>query len=254
MHRKLTTLHSPNTLEIKELSINLASPLPTLVYFALSATNSLILDPFNQPVQFLLDEPIRLISISLPDHHENEDPNLAMNKWATRFKNDPHFFDRYVAECREALFFLIDQGLIDQENLVLAGLSRGGYTAIRLAAESEIFNKVLAFAPLVDLESLSEFKENLSKTFIEKNSLNVLIPKMIGKHIRIHIGNRDTRVGTKPAFLFVESLANISYINGYRSPPVELMITPSIGHKGHGTAQESFHQGALWVKKMILRA
>ena len=43
-------------------------PLPTLIYFALSAEDSLQCDPFNRPVQFLEGLPLRIFSITLPGH------------------------------------------------------------------------------------------------------------------------------------------------------------------------------------------
>lgn len=251
MHPLLKIHRTPNSLEVIEREPKGSGPLPTLVYFALSAKNSLTLDPFNQPVRFLLQENIRLLSITLPDHHEGEDPQIAMKKWAERLYSNPHFFDEYVGECKETLFSLIQQGIIDPEKIALAGLSRGGFTALRLSAEAEIFKTVLAFAPLVDLKSLSEFRDGLSDEVMENLSLKTLIPRLVGKNIRIQIGNRDTRVGTAPAYFFVEELVEHSFIEGIRSPPVELVLTPSIGHKGHGTSEDSFRRGALWLKNRL---
>ena len=61
-------------------------PFPTLIYFALSAEDSLQCDPFNQPVQFLEGLPLRIFSITLPgaEHpvlrprrHDDSDPRVG---------------------------------------------------------------------------------------------------------------------------------------------------------------------------------
>ncbi|MCB1084213.1 MAG: hypothetical protein KDK61_07865, partial [Simkania sp.] len=65
-------------------------PLPTLIYFALSAEDSLERDPFNQPVQFLEGLPLRIFSITLPGHENNLPPEDALNVWEERMKKgDP---------------------------------------------------------------------------------------------------------------------------------------------------------------------
>lgn len=248
MSAQLKSLPSPNGIEILELNPkNPHVPLPALVYCALSAKSSLTLDPFDQPVRFLSHENIRLLSITLPDHEEGKDPKEAMRKWLESYLQDPYFFDRFIQNAREALFSLIAEGFIDKDKIALAGLSRGGYVVLRLAAESEEFKSVMAFAPLIDPSTLLEFDQSIIDTL----SLKAYIPKLIGKHIRIHVGNRDTRVSTAKSFEFIHELTEKSYEAGIRSPAVEMLIMPSIGHKGHGTSEESFQIGASWIKKEL---
>ena len=52
-------------------------PLPTIFYFALSAKESLHQDPFNQPVAVWQTYPVRIFSITLPEHEGHLDPKPA---------------------------------------------------------------------------------------------------------------------------------------------------------------------------------
>ncbi len=36
-----------------------------------------------------------------------------------------------------------------------------------------------------------------------------------------------------------------------RSPPLEMIMLPSIGHQGHGTAKSTFTEGAIWLAKKL---
>jgi len=63
------------------------------------------------------------------------------------------------------------------------------------------------------------------------------------------IGNYDTRVGTEKCFQTIQELTEASIEAGIRTPPVELIIGPSIGHKGHGTPPERFKAGIDWLRR-----
>lgn len=240
---------SLSSLEILELSLEDRGP--SVVYFALSARDSLSLDPFNQPASALFDQKIRVLSFDLPYHGKDLNPQDAMKRWAEHLQADPQFIDTYIQNVKADLEHLEDIGMIDLGKTALMGLSRGGYIALRLAAELRECKGVLAFAPLTNFSDLAEFKNELPESLIAGQSLNAFIPRLSGKKIKIHIGVRDTRVSTRASFEFLEALAEECYQNGIRTPPLEMAITPSIGHKGHGTSPGSFLEGALWMKRLF---
>ncbi|MCB1081898.1 MAG: alpha/beta hydrolase, partial [Chlamydiia bacterium] len=72
------------------------------------------------------------------------------------------------------------------------------------------------------------------------------------KKVRFYIGNHDMRVGTDHAFSFIQNLAKEAHTHRIRTSPIELIIGPSIGYQGHGTAPQTFQSGAEWVKGALL--
>lgn len=225
-------------------------PLPAVLFFALSAQMSLFEDPFNQAVLKLSQQGVRVFSWDLPFHGPGLDPHDAMRHWAHAFIHNPSFIPDFLDLCQQNLNFLIDEGFIDSEHLGVAGLSRGGFIAAHLAARDSRIKTVLGFAPLTQPEPLEEFKSFPGLTF-DKISLTTLADKLIHTRLRFYIGNHDMRVGTHACFNFIHRLAEVAYNHGMRSPAAELIIYPSIGHKGHGTPPRIFQDGANWIKACL---
>lgn len=210
-------------------------PLPAVIYLALSAEESLHLDPFNQPVNALLEQPnLRVFSFDLPGHGNGLDKMKAMSYWSEHLEEVTSF----IEQAKEQITALTQKGYLNDQ-LIVAGLSRGSYLGLQLAAHDPRIKAVCGFAPLVKLDSLDEFKHAHAPAI----DLNLLVDKSI----RLYIGNHDTRVGTENAYHFIKDLTQISLDKGVRSPQTELIIYPSIGYKGHGTPPEVFESGAEWM-------
>lgn len=190
-------------------------PLPALIYFALSAEESLHLDPFNQPVKALENENMRIFSFTLPHH---EDKKRDLSKW------DETIIHNFVHSVKEKLPDL------NAKTLGVMGLSRGGMLACRLAAICPEITHILGFAPMT--------------TFLEGIESHIW-----NRTLRFYIGNMDTRVGTDMCFNFFHKIALKAKEKRVQSPPLELLISPSIGFKGHGTPKHIFTDGAHWIKE-----
>lgn len=239
----LTLYHSGPPLSI--------GPLPTFFYFALSGEDSLALDPYNQPVINLSNSPIRIFSLSLPGHGIGLDNNLAMGFWIQQFVEGVDIIGDFITRCREALDFIIDHSYANPSQIAAAGLSRGAFIATHFAAADSRIKTILGFAPLTQLEAIEEFNVHASEhPLIKDLSLFNLIDKLIDKRLRFYIGNRDTRVGTERCFAFIHALTEACYVHKHRSPPIELIIYPSVGFKGHGTPPHIFHDGTNWLNEV----
>jgi len=244
------TLIGPDSLQIYYSGPNLtAGKLPALFYFALSGEHSLSLDPFNQPAIFLSHLPLRVFSLTIPGH-EKEFGYRAMDYWASQMASGNHLIEKFIAQCRKGLDFLIQEGYADGDHIAAAGLSRGAFIAAHFTAQEDKITTMLGFSPLTSLSLLSEFKE-IPSPMIEELSLMNLTERLCDKKIRCYIGNHDTLVGTDACYSWIRSLTESAYIHKHRSPPIELVLFPSIGHKGHGTPPEIFRQGAEWVAKSL---
>jgi len=226
-------------------------PMPALLYFALSGRTTLCEDPYNQPAVHLIKEGMRVFSWDLPFHGPDQDPHEAMRRWIAEFHESSSFIHDFMDLCAENLHYLIHQQLIDHRFIAAAGLSRGGYIAVQLAAREAHIKTVAGFAPLTSPQALQQERHEAAVSG-DRTDLTALADRLIHKSLRFYIGNRDVRVGTDSCYSFVRALAENAYDKGVRSPSVELIIYPSIGFKGHGTPPSIFHDGAAWIKRHLI--
>lgn len=226
-------------------------PLPSVFYFSLSGHESLDLDPFNQPAVILSGQGIRVFSLTLPGHDGDFPHQHAIKEWGNILASGKSIVDDFVGICIRALEFLVAQGYADPHSIAAAGLSRGAYIATQFAAKDERVGTILGFAPLTRLETIKDFKVEADPELLSKHALENLIPELLKKKLRFYIGNYDTLVGTPHCFSFIHALSEAAYQHNRRFPPVELIIYPSIGHKGHGTPPEIFTAGSEWLAKSL---
>lgn len=228
-------------------------PMPAVFYFALSAEDSLTTDPYNQFVQFLADYPVRIFSLTLPGHENGLPPADALRLWAEEIKRGLDPFESFLAKIDQALQYLLSQNIVIPEKIAAAGLSRGAFIACHAAAKNPEIRSLLGFAPLTDLRLAKEFHDLKDHPLILQYNPLSLTSFLSDRHIRFYIGNRDTRVGTKQTFHFIEKLVESAHEKKIRSAPIEMIVTPSIGHQGHGTSLESFKAGSLWIADQLLQ-
>ncbi len=226
-------------------------PLPTLFYFALTAEESLTLDPFNQMVATLSSLPCRIFSLTLPGHIAGQNPADSLAFWTKSILAHDNFLAPFLQKAKALLDDLEKQGLLVPEKVGAAGLSRGAFAATHLAAYDPRVAFILGFAPLTDLQASSSCHELADSELAATLALHHLNDKLFNKKLRFYIGNHDTLVKTKRCFEFTHHLAKTAYHHKIRSPQVDLIITPSIGHRGHGTPPEIFIQGAQWAQQQL---
>lgn len=223
-------------------------PLPSLFYFAISGPDSLCLDPYNQIVQFLAGKMIRIFSMTLPGHENNLPADGAMKIWAEELSEKNNCIDTFLNTAEIALDFAIREKFVDPKKLATAGLSRGGFIASHLAARDERFRHLLCLSPLTRLSEITEFKDGYNLTLANQLDLIHLAPKITGRHVRMYIGNDDTRVGTRNCFDYAMKLVEEKKT---RTAQVELSLYPSVGRKGHGTPPEIFKKSADWIQTVL---
>ncbi len=226
-------------------------PLPALIYFCSTGRESLCTDPYNQPIAFLNDLPIRVFSMSLPSHEEGIDNRRSVSRWAQQYALGNDLLSPFLELATQNIQYLVDAGIAQPDSIAVGGLSRGGFIAAHLAARSPHIRAVLGFSPLTDLFCLEEFKPMRDNTFLRATALSDIAEYLVGKSLRFYIGNRDMRVSTDACFAFVRHLTELSFAQGKRSPPVELILFPSSGHLGHGTSPRIFRSGAQWISETL---
>jgi len=226
-------------------------PLPSLFYFALSGSDSLTLDPYNQPVQFLKGKMVRVFSMTLPGHENNLPATEAIRVWADDYAQKKAVLDTFLDEFNTALNFAIREKFVDVQKMGVAGLSRGGLLALHAAARDERLKYVLGFAPVTDLCEVHEFNHLIDDERVRALSAVNLSPFLIHQHLKLYSGNCDTRVGTRACIDFALSVVEHAQEKGVRSPKVELSLYPSVGIDGHGTPLDIFREGATWMASCL---
>lgn len=226
-------------------------PLPAVFYFALSANESLELDPYNQPALYLKNAGLRVFSIDLPAHGPNLNALDAIGIWAAAFQKGEDLVSPFIDKAVFAIQALIDRGLILRERIGLMGLSRGGLIAAHVATKFPEIKALCGFAPMTEITYAKELQETKKNELASALNLIHLVDPLCETDIRFYIGNRDQRVGTDKCFSLVEKLTEASFEKGNRSPSIEMIISPSIGHMGHGTSKQAFEAGADWVGRKL---
>lgn len=228
-----------------------AGPLPAFFYFSLSGYESLTLDPFNQPIAALKDLPIRLVSIDLPGHGPGEDPKQAISKWLHAIKQGEDLVGTFCHRVEQALEFLFHRHAIEEGKIGVGGLSRGAFLALHIGARIAHINPILGFAPLIACETIPECVQTGVVNQVARINPTHQIPELISKTVRLYCGNNDTRIGTDNAYNFIRKLTEAKVKAEHKTLDAELNIRPSIGNMGHGTSQETFVEGALWMAKQL---
>lgn len=229
-------------------------PLPAFIYFALSGEESLGLHPYNQPPKIMNCSNLRIFSFTIPGHEEGMNKFQAMEYWADCMLQGKPIFESFFEKVVFGIRWLIEQKIADPDKLGTGGLSRGGFIATHIAARIPEIRTVLGFAPLTELMHLKEFNAKLvdAEKAKEWNLVHLTSKLAHVSHFRFYIGNLDTRVDTDACYQFIRRLAEEGHEKRLRTQKVELMITQSIGHKGHGTDPHIFEQGAIWAQTLLL--
>ncbi len=194
---------------------------------------------------------MRIFSLTLPGHENNLPPTQALDYWAQEIRNGNNFIATFVDKMRTVLDALFLQNVLIEDKVAIAGLSRGAFLATHAAAHIPTFKHVVGFAPLTHLHYAKEFEELKDHPMVQSASLDGLVNALTDCQLRFYIGNLDMRVGTRHCFDFIEKLSQATLEKRIRSPQVELFISPSIGHQGHGTPKEIFHAGAQWIAEQL---
>ncbi|MCF7851661.1 MAG: hypothetical protein K9M07_00290 [Simkaniaceae bacterium] len=249
MLKKLTL---ENTLNTHYLGPHIdEGPLPAVFYFCISAQDSLSLDPIHQPARACADQSLRIFSVDLPFHESYISPDEEpIRRWAEALKRGTDFISPFCDQMRQLIDELVNRQVIDPDKIGLMGLSRGVLLACHLALHIQT-KAILGFSPLLRFDTIADFS-NEEQKLIDRLSLFNYLDTLYSKTFRFYMGNCDTKTSTKTCMDFILHLADRAYEKGLRSSPIELIIGPSIGYKGHGTTKETFTQGAQWLKSQLI--
>jgi hypothetical protein len=222
---------------------------PTIFYFALSSKDTLLVDPYNQPISSFDLNKIRVITCTLLEHEEPKSPYEAIGAWVDQLHKGNDLLTPFFERVSKAIHLMLEKNMIAKDQLGFMGLSRGAFIATHLSRYFDFSLPIVGFSPLI---ALSQTKEALALGLNYCHlDLSHFLKSLIDKKIYYFIGNKDTRVGSKICADFIFDLANLAYEHSIRSLPFELKVFPSIGYMGHGTPKSIFIEGANLLKTII---
>ena len=118
------------------------------------------------------------------------------------------------------------------------GISRGCLISLHIASALSEITSIVCFAPLLSLKTSN------------KLSTDQLMTSLADKNIHFFVGHNDSLIGTNNVIEFNKNLIEACQTHKI-NPNIQTKISPSIGRYGHGTTDNIFHEGALWLRKIL---
>jgi len=221
-------------------------PGPLLMLFGGTITDALTNPDFCRVADLLVARGWRAVAVDLPAHGSEVragETEWDMGAWRTRLEAGENPMEDLVRRSADVLDHCIAQGIADPQRIATAGPSRGGYSALHVAAADGRPHWVGAIAPLTRLTLIREFA--FAEYLPAARALDVhhLVPRLVGKSVWLCIGNDDRRVGTDSAIEFTRLLVEENRSRGLEAD-VELHV---LNYEGHLSTTADHDALAAWL-------
>lgn len=206
---------------------------PRLLIFLSGDRQSAMPDgKYGAPTKAFLDKGNRIVSFDLPAHGERVDRHASgIAGLAALVAAGKKPFDAVVAEGRAVIDECLRRGLAEKDGIYVAGVSRGGYCALRLAAADERISAAAALAPVTDWRVVDEFAAQKGSSLVADLALTNYAASLAGRRIYVAIGNYDLRVGTDACTRFVLAISEHERLRHVKSSALRfLVVDDSAGH------------------------
>lgn len=223
-------------------------------------TRSSLNNEFTSIGRRLLDEGFVVASLDLPCHGSDIPGRVrqqldrflkgrrtgeGLKCWAAWMSDDsPDIFDAFTLRVDRVLKDLRARKLVSGDRVVLVGVSRGGYLAMRVAAHNPLITDVIGLAPVTDLQALTEFTQVKVDQAVYGLGRHATI--LSQKRLFLQVGSSDMRVGTRAVLKLVDTIIDAG---GGRPVDLTLIVTPDPGHQSseHNRAAQWILEGASKV-------
>jgi len=237
-----------------QLAVSLAAPAPgqlatrpmLLLYFSADRMASLPDGRYGAPGRIFLEAGHRVASFDLPAHGDRVDGlGGGIAGLAARISVGQDPFADFVADGRAVIDECIRRGIAEAGRIVVAGVSRGGYCALRLAAADERIAAVAALAPVTDWRVVDEFAVLKDRPGVAALSLEHFAGQLAGRRIYLAIGNHDLRTGSDVCTRFVLTLMEAERRRGAGRSSVRFHLVDD--SRGHALAARWREEGAKFL-------
>lgn len=229
-------LQTPSGVRFAVMGTKPATPGATHLVFASAMQETLRSDDFIKIGKLLAKHGYLSVSLDVPSHGEDK-PAGGLGGWRTSMESKDNFVDRFAKRASDVLDHLIKEGYTDPKKVVASGTSRGGFIALHFAAREPRVHTVVAFAPVIDLLAVTEFKGLENNDLAKELNLLRHADKLADRRVWICIGNQDARVNTDDTIAFTRLAVKAAKAPS-KVVPIELHVMPTAIHRIHATAHE----------------
>src|SRR5665213_186178 len=210
---------------------------------------SLTVHPYAIAAELFLTHGHRVVGFDLPNHGKRVDKyGVGLAGWRNAFAAGKDPLALAVEEASAIFSWSLRSGLAQAGRIVVYGISRGGYLALRMLAEDARLAAAAAIAPVTDWAVLTEFSADRKRDYIAALSLSRLVDQLAGKPVFIVIGNADERVGTLSCSQFFLNLLEANVRHGHGTSGIEFACA-TMAAPGH-TVDDSWRlAGAEFLLK-----
>lgn len=242
----------------RRVAARLLSPAPTrlsprpllLLNLCADRTTALTVEPYNLGVRLFLERGHRALSFDLPNHGPRADAfGEGIQGWRNAWVAGEDRFAQAVEEASAVIGRCLERGHAEAGRVVVYGISRGGYLALRLLAADARVAAAAAIAPVTDWRDLSEFAAEKERAELAELRLARYVGALAGKPIFLAIGNADERVSTLSCCRFFHELQEANAAQGHTAAPVEFHCAP-MSKAGHVVDDLWRRRGAEFLLRM----
>jgi dienelactone hydrolase len=246
---EVNALRTPDGVDFAILGDKPAAPAPTLFIFALDARGTLASDVYRRAGNRLAPKGFLCVSVDLPCHgaqHRPDEPK-ELAGWRHRVDAGEDPMADLARRVKSVLDYLIAERYSDPERIAACGTSRGGFSALHVAAADPRIKCVAAYSPVSDLKALREFKGAEQSPLVKQLAVANHADRLAGRAVWIAIGDQDQRVDTDASIALARALSTAA---ARKKLPrhVELHVTPA---DGHNTPADAPQQSAAWITRIL---
>lgn len=224
----------------------LASRPMLLIFLSADRQSSMPDGKYGEPGRLFLESGNRVASFDLPAHGERVDRHgSGISGFAARVAAGEHPFDLVVADGRAVIDECEKRGIVEPGRVVVCGVSRGGYCALRLMAADERIAAGAALAPATDWRVVREFAAIKDTEPVAELALENFAEALAGRRVYVAIGNSDDRVGTASCTRFVLSVEEADRSKGVVKSGIRFQVVDD--SKGHALASKWRHEGVRFL-------
>lgn len=182
-------------------------------------------------IQMMVEAGHRVLSFDLPQHGERIDHHGAeIEGIREAFLAGKSPFASFIEEAIDVFDHCVRLGLGEDRNLLVSGISRGAYFALRLFAVDPRIQAAAIFSPVTDWRYLEEFAAVRQNASVEDLRISHFVAGMVGRPLYMAIGSHDNRVGTHNACQFYLDLITAGEKQKIDTGIIDFYITADPDH------------------------